>query len=367
MIDELDEVREHLNADHADTVGLIGRFLGGIQTAAAVAVGGGGASAVIDRVDLDGIAVAVANTGADVGHQTFRHPFAEPCATIDQVRVEFFSLLNAAREWAGDTVPLTSLERELFGNEFTTFISEVAAVVDITPTLRQITFRGGLDDFESLGGDEFLYVLLPPRGRDELTVDVDFNWQQYEEMPEAERPEGAYYSVRAWRPVERELDMWFVLHGDEGASSAWAMRAEPGQPVALWGPRRAFDPPEATGSYLLVTDETGFGAVCAVIDDVLAVDAAAVVTVIAEVDGTENRIEFPAGANVSVAWFDREGAPPGGRPLLVDAVSDLDIPADVYAFGAGESRRITHVRKYLRQVIELSAEQVSMTGYWRAE
>ncbi|MEL6894308.1 MAG: siderophore-interacting protein, partial [Actinomycetota bacterium] len=295
-----------------------------------------------------------------------RHDFAGECDTIDAVRVEFFGLLNAAREWIGDDLPLTSLERELTGGEFTTFVTEVAALVDVAPNLRQITFRRGLEGFESLGGDQFLYVLLPPPGRTELTVDEDFSWLAYDEMPEAERPAGAYYSVRAWRPETHELDMWFVLHGDAGASSAWASRAIPGQPVALWGPRRSFDPPARTGSYLLVTDETGFGAVAAVLDELLAADPDVVATVIAESDGADGRVPLPKGRHVSVKWVDRSGAEPGTTSLLLDAVRTASIANDVYAFGAGESRRITEVRKHLRDHVGLPAEQVSMTGYWRA-
>lgn len=251
-------------------------------------------------------------------------------------------------------------------NTFRTFVSEVAAVVDITPTLRQITFRGGLDDYVSLGGDEFLYVLLPPCDRDDLTVDANFTWQNYEQMPSSERPAGAYYSVRAWRPAERELDMWFVLHGDEGAASGWAMQAEPGRPVALWGPRRSFEPPAATRSYLLIVDETGFGAASAVLDELLAADATVSVSVLAESDGPVSRVDFPTGANVFVEWLDRDGAHPGSTLLLINAVANFNIAGDVYAFGAAESRRITEVRNHLRRVRGLRAEQVSMTGYWRA-
>jgi NADPH-dependent ferric siderophore reductase len=267
--------------------------------------------------------------------------------------------LNAARDVAEP-------KRELPRTQLRTFLSEVATVTDITPTLRQITFRGGLDDFEPLDGDQFLYVLLPPKGRTELTFGADFAWEAYEQMPEAERPTGAYYTVRHWRADVGELDMWFVLHGDAGEASAWASRAEPGQPVGLWGPRRVFYPPATTGSYLLVVDETGFGAVAAVLDQLLAADPDVDVRLIAESDGLAGRVEFPAGPNVTTTWVDRAGAAPGTTTGLLDAVQRLEISTDTYAFGAAESRRITAIRNHLRDHVGLAAEQVSMTGYWRA-
>ncbi len=358
MIDELVQVADHINEEHADTVGLVGHFLAADRLDRAHRV-----SASIGTIDSHGIEVIV-HAPSDTVVPT-RHHFASECSTVDEVRVEFFGLLNAARQWVGDSVPPTSLERELSGTEFTTFVSAVSAVTDLSPTLRQITFRGGLDNFTSLGGDQFLYVLLPPAGRTELTVGSDFSWLAYEDMSDEERPAGAYYSVRAWRPETRELDMWFVLHGDAGAASAWAAQAEPGQPAALWGPRRSFEPPADATSYLMVTDETGFGAVSAVLDELLEADPAVEAVVIAERDGAENSVPFPSGRGIDVTWVDRGGAAPGTTSLLVDAVRELAIDPGVYAFGAAESRRITEVRKHLREDVGLSAERVSMTGYWR--
>lgn len=362
LTDELDGLRHHLNSRYPDTVGLIGRLLLGETEEP-----GRQLSGLIRHVDVSGTEVAIAASGSAQPHErVLKHRFGQPCATLDDVRAELFALLVAAREQAGTSVPLTSLERELAGVAFTTFVSRVAAVTDLTPTLRQITFNGGLNDFSSLGGDQFLYVLLPPPGQVQLSVGADFSWQQYEEMPEDARPVGAYYSIRAWRPDEREIDMWFVTHGDNGDASAWAARAEVGQPVALWGPRRSFDPPATTKSYLLIVDETGFGAAAAILDELIADDSTAQVCLIAESDGEAGRVAFPSGANTSVEWLDRSGAPPGSTSLLVDAVAELSVAPDIYAFGAGESRRITEVRKHLRNECGLSTEQVSMTGYWRA-
>ena len=71
-------------------------------------------------------------------------------------------------------------------------------------------------------------------------------------MAPDERPIGAYYTVRRWRPDVAELDMLFVLHGDEDTGRPDRRRrgppgARPGDPVALWGPRAAFEPPHGHG------------------------------------------------------------------------------------------------------------------------
>jgi NADPH-dependent ferric siderophore reductase len=266
----------------------------------------------------------------------------------------------------GDARPLTSFDRQRATIEAArTFLTTVTATAQITPRLRQITFAGGLDTFESLGADQFLYVLLPPRGTSELTVGTDFTWEAARAMSDDVRPTGAYYTVRSWRPDVGEIDAWFVLHGDSGDASVWAARVEPGAPAALWGPRTAYAPPTATSSFLLAVDETGYAAAAAILDDILAVSPAAGVTVLAECDDSPVDGIFASGTNVEVRWCSRAGQPPGTSSVLPDTVRGLDIDGGVYAYGGAESKQITAVRRHLRDERGLGSEQVSMTGYWR--
>jgi NADPH-dependent ferric siderophore reductase len=245
-----------------------------------------------------------------------------------------------------------------------TFITSVVRTEQITPAVRQITVgRGDLVRFSPLAADTFVYVLLPPAGRDELTIDSSFTWAAYEAMPEAERPVGAYYTLRRWRPEAHELDLHFVLHGDEGAASAWARRAKAGDPVALWGPREAFVPPAGTDHYLLVGDETGLPAIGAILESL---DPGTAATVVVEVAGPEEHVPLPTSAAVEVIWLHRLGAAPGTTTALVDAVRQLPWPdGRIYAWGGAESRAITAVRKHVRDERGLPREAVSMTGYWR--
>jgi NADPH-dependent ferric siderophore reductase len=253
-------------------------------------------------------------------------------------------------------------------NAIRTFLTEVVRVEPVTPTMLQITFGGGdLVDFVPAGPDQFLYVLLPPRGRSELTIGRDFSWEQYESLPEADRPVGAYYTVRRWRPDVHELDMLFVLHGDDGEGSSWAQRAKPGDVAALWGPRVIFDPPDGTDWYLLVGDETGLPAISAILESLPAGCHVEVLLDVADV-GDEQPLLTAAHANVR--WLHRNGVEAGTHSALADAVRslpwhDLPSPGQLYAWGGAESRAVTAVRKFLRHEIGLAREQVAMTGYWR--
>src|SRR5688500_5409405 len=103
-----------------------------------------------------------------------------------------------------------------------THVTAVVRTERIGRRFVRVTFGGGLDRFRAVGPDQFVYVLVPPSGQQELSVGTDFRWSQYYEMPEAERPIGAYYTVRAVRPDVDELDCDVFLHDPAGDASAWA-------------------------------------------------------------------------------------------------------------------------------------------------
>lgn len=246
-----------------------------------------------------------------------------------------------------------------------TFLTEVVAVTDVGPHLRQITFGGGdLADFAPCGPDTFLYLLLPPPGRTELTVGRDFSWEQHARMDEAEKPVGAYYTLRRWRPEAAEVDVHLVLHGDEGPASAWAQGAEPGDPVALWGPRTAYHPPAGTDHLVLVADETGLPAVAVILEQL---PEGWTAQVVAEVADASARQDLPSGPGIEVTWLHRDGLPPGTPDLLVDAVRALPaLPGTPYVWGGAESRAMTAVRRHVRDERGLAREAVSLVAYWRA-
>ena len=58
-----------------------------------------------------------------------------------------------------------------------TYVATVQAVTRRTPGVARITFGGGdLDEYVPKGPDQFLYVLLLPPGRPDVTVDASFRW-----------------------------------------------------------------------------------------------------------------------------------------------------------------------------------------------
>jgi len=347
----------HMNEEHPDWALVVGRGFGDIPNAERAVV-----------VDLDRHGVGLEVTAAGVRHSV-RVPFPETAVSPLQVQTFGIALAKEARQRSGDSALTTFEQQAAELAAIRTFITSVVRTEQVTRHVRQITFGGGdLRGFVPAAADQYLYVLAPPRGRRELTIDAGFTWEQHDTMAPDERPIGAYYTVRRWRPDVAELDMLFVLHGDEahgtsGPAATWAIGARPGDPVALWGPRAAFEPPRDTDWYLLVADDTGLPAVAAIIESL---PAGTPIRVVAEVDSEQDRQPLILADGVDVHWCYRRGRPAGRTSLLLDAVRAMPwLSGDAYAWGGAESRCITAVRRYVRTERGLPRTDVSMTGYWR--
>jgi NADPH-dependent ferric siderophore reductase len=256
-----------------------------------------------------------------------------------------------------------------------THLAVVDRAVQLTPRVRRITFAGeDLADYEPLAPDDFLYLLLPPPGRTELTVGRDFDWVSFYLMPEEERPVGSHYTVRHRRPEKGEIDVDFVLHHDPGPASEWAERARPGDPVALWGPRTCYRPPADVDWYLLVADETGLPATAAILEELAGRFDGPVRVVVEVADAAEElplgtmpgQAEGPGLPDLEVTWLHRDGAHAGTTTALYDTVVGMDLPpGEPYIWGGGESRSMTQIRKHVRHTLGHPRERVSLTGYWR--
>jgi NADPH-dependent ferric siderophore reductase len=315
----------------------------------------------VSSIDATGLEVDIDDPD---GTHRARIEFSERLEVPDHLTTALIDLLTRAREVTGGTEQTTAERDAAALAEYRTFVTQVVAVHDVHPHLRRVTFGGGdLEDFEPAGPDTFLYLLLPPPGRDELTIDQSFTWEQHGRMAPEEQPVGAYYTLRAWRPETAELDVLMVLHGDAGHASAWATRARPGNPVALWGPRTAYHPPEGTDRLVLVADETGLPAVAVILEQLPDTMSA---VVLAEVAGEDERQDLPDRADVEVRWLHRDGAPAGTTTLLADAVRALPpFEGTPYVWGGAESRAMTSVRRHVRDERGLERDAVSLVAYWR--
>ena len=352
---ELAEGLDHVGDEHADTVLLVARALGGQPDAR---------SAEILGVGPDGLRLAVA--GADGTDRPVQVPFPSPARTAVEVFGALMGLVTAARGVVGAGEPLTSIEAEHLEDRRTaTVAATVSARRLLAPDLLEITLAG-LAPLTVRGGDE--YVVLMPEPPAEV-LRTGFTAADLAGIPLEDAPRAAY-TMRARRAAAGEGDVWLVLHGDEGAVSSRLAAAEPGAPVAVWGSRRSYAPPEGVSTHLLVCDETALGAVAAVLDGL---DDGAPAVVVAETADAGIRVDLPARPGVELRWVHRSGAAPGTTPALLDgvraALAESPLLADrdgLFVFGAGEAARMRELRTVLRRETGLARDCVRLTGYWNA-
>lgn len=154
-----------------------------------------------------------------------------------------------------------------------------------------------------------------------------------------------------------ELDLDFVLHGDEGPASAWASRAQIGDELVVAGPRGSQLAPTGISRLVIIVDETGFPAAGRWFE--AAGDDLPVDVLVWPLDAAPEEYfgeAIPARASVTAL------APNELMPALRD-LAPFD--EQTFFFLAGEATTLAPLRRYLRRELELPADQVQATGYWR--
>lgn len=257
-------------------------------------------------------------------------------------------------------------------NAIETFVTEVVRTAVVGPFVRVTLAGTDLARLREIGPDDFVYLLLPPPGRSELTVGRGFRWADVRRMAPEDAPVGAYYTVVERRPDRGELDVDVLLHEPAGSASSWAAAARPGDPVALWGPRTAWSPPAQVGRVVLFADESGLPAMVRILDHVHRTSGVPTVAVL-EVDARRPAPTFPVppGRIVTVRRSD------GHRSALVDALTTGGTPgsdlvwgpsaavAHPYVWAGAEREVIDDLRDRLRTDWGVPADRLSLTAYWR--
>jgi len=248
----------------------------------------------------------------------------------------------------------------------------VAAVRPLTPTMVRITLAGSeLDGFVSAGPADHVKVFFPDPATGVLTAPTVT-------AEGTQRPAEGTIISRDYTPLAfraegdgPELDLDFVLHGDDGPASAWAARAEPGEQLAIAGPRGSRLVPPEMERLVIVADETALPATARWLR--LAPSSVPVTGIL---DVADESVEdyFETGCldtgyldaeqrgRASFEWLYRRD----GLGQLDEALRSLGpIDERTYVFLAGEATALIPLRRYLRRQLGLPADQVSASGYWK--
>jgi len=203
-----------------------------------------------------------------------------------------------------------------------------------SPGLRRIVFGGeSLGDFVSASFDDHVKLILDADGS----------------------PVMRDYTPRHADLARRELTIEFALHGD-GPAARWAAQAQPGQRVAIAGPRGSFVVPLDYDWHLLAGDETALPAIARRLAEL---PAGARAHVFGLVDGPAEQRRFVSTADVSVQWA-------ANADEWLATVRAFDWPAgEGYAWCAGEARAVAALRRIIVDDKGHSRHAIRAAAYWK--
>lgn len=250
------------------------------------------------------------------------------------------------------------------------YLAEVSGRVRVSPHVVRVTVAG--DDLKRLprhGFDQWFRLFLP-RGEgaaDFSRVPEQLGMGSYLKFltsPSGTRPVFRSYTVRDFRPEIGELDIDFVVHGDQGVAGPWASRVEPGERIAILDQGRGFDPLPDADFHLLVGDESAMPAIAGILRD-LPRDARGLAII--EVPQTDDAqlVEGPDG--IEVRWLARADtrAAPGAKALEALRAFVPERPATLSAYVVGEQTLATEGRRHL-VAAGVPKPRIAFVGYWRA-
>jgi NADPH-dependent ferric siderophore reductase len=238
---------------------------------------------------------------------------------------------------------------------------EVIEVIRLTPAMVRVVLGGdGLEQFEPTPfTDQYENALFVPDG---APYTVPFDLDAARATAPEHRPVGRRYTIRVWDPIERQLAIDFVVHGDIGFAGRWANHAAVGDRLQFVGPTGSYAPSPTADWHLMVGDESALPAIAASLERVRPGTPALVVGV---VDGPSHELDLVCPGDVKVHWVHRDTRP-GDHGLLVAAVEATEFPdGDVDVFVHGEASEVRDVRRHLIAGRGIPREGTSISPYWR--
>ena len=246
-------------------------------------------------------------------------------------------------------------------------LAEVVDAVRISPHFVRLTIAGDdLAGWRDLGFDQWFRLAVPTSGEtrfDNLSETYDTaGYLKYLMLPKTTRPVIRNYTVRQFRAEALELDIDFVVHGDDGVAGPWASGLPLGASVALIDQGCGYRPLDADRQ-LLIGDESALPAVVGILRD-LPRDARGDALIEIPDLADQQQVDPPEG--VAVHWIVRPPDAPVGRTAL-EHLRELPFPdGTVNAFAAGESKLATGARRHLVNERGVPKSNVTFCGYWRA-
>lgn len=278
----------------------------------------------------------------------------------------------------------------------------------LSPHLMRVTLTGPMvTEMATWAPDQRVKLFFPAEDGSPARLAHDQHWYaRYRSMPANQRPAMRTYTIRHLRAEQGEVDIDFVLHGETGPASRWAIRSGVGEPIQIVAPDRQFSaqdaggfewkPPHTLKHLLLVADATALPAALGILDEMAALAEPPTTQAFFEVASAEDALPVPEWPGLSVRWLVRDhSAGRAAGSLMVEAVrgaalavtssqthatvelAKVDVDQEIlwetsdstgqgfYGWIAGETMAVMSLRKYLIKERGIARESLNLMGYWR--
>jgi NADPH-dependent ferric siderophore reductase len=218
---------------------------------------------------------------------------------------------------------------------------EVVEASDLGPRMRRLVLTGAaLQDFTYEPGQDVMLVLSG-----------------------GERALSRRYTIRAYDPRTRTIELNIVAHGVHGPGAEWASSTQPGDRVNGVGPRGKIYLDRDADWHLFLGDDTGAPAGLRMLEGLAPeIPAQAYLEVTSPADSLSTS---RAGSETQlVNWLYRGDTPATESTMLIDAMTAAELPdGRGHVYIAGE---VQVVNAALRAALArgLSPDQVSAKAYW---
>ena len=279
--------------------------------------------------------------------------------------------------------------------------------IALSPSLTRFVFTGeDVALMHTLAPDQRVKLFFPSANGSAPDLPKVGDWQAARRTLKPEHaPPMRTYTIRALRPDINELDIDFVLHGETGPASRWAVHARPGDPLQIVAPNAAYHadpggyewmPPQGVRKILLIGDETALPAIAGILEQLASHPDAPQVQAFIEVPEEADCMPLLCGVHTKVHWLPRltlhkqhgEGmilaarelaSLPPTRANLNDsaALQELDLNSqrlwelasakrsEFYAWVAGESAAVMDIRRFFINECGLDRKGLTLMGYWK--
>lgn len=218
-------------------------------------------------------------------------------------------------------------------------VGTVAAVEQISPTLRQITFRG-VSELAGVPGND---VML--------------------EVKNEGRPVRRRYSVRSVNYDTDELVLW-IATGHQGSGSALAQSVHVGDEFDLVGPRGKIPLDPMADWHLFIGDASSLGAFYRMAESIEEPGRAIFIVETREPDDAVTP-NLPEGIGATGIFVDQSATAGDANALLHGLAAFAFPPDEGHAYLFGEFNAMKAVRTALLDR-GLANEQISVKAFWRA-